>query len=213
MLAPQERQRLAAAPLGGREVPRGVGGACGRHQQFGATGCRPALALAAFDGDLDLRQRVPGEAGREQDGALGDKQLRLEDAEFVDEAVRVVEEGERRWDVAAREGRRRPLLPGVGVLQLLTGLGEQRLGPGVVLIRALDRTEGELHRRPVIVRARLPDGIAGAVQQRDRAVRVPQRLLVPTHRPQRPRPADQDATGVHPAAPAGGTGLHHLVQG
>ena len=111
---------------------------------------------------------------------------------LVEQRLGVVEVGERGGQVAAGMRGQPAFLARVRVLQLLAAFDPQRLDPGVVPVGPLDIAHGEVHRRPPVQGTRFPDQVAGAGQQVDGGLGVPQGLGVTAQDVEDARPADQD---------------------
>ena len=77
---------------------------------------------------VDLAQCIPGQAGREQDGALVDEQVGNEDTQLIEPVLGIAEVGERGGQVTTGMGGQPALLARGRVIRLLAALEPQVLG-------------------------------------------------------------------------------------
>jgi hypothetical protein len=192
LLPPEQPKGLVAAFLSQPEVACRGRGESGGVDQLGAPGRRAALPLDPGYRRIDVAQGITGQAGREQHRALVDEQLRVKDAELVEQRLGVVEVGERGGQVATGMCGQTAFLARVRILQLLTAFGPQRLDPGVVPVGPLDVAHGEVDRCSPVQGTCLPDQIAGAGEQADCGLGIPQGLGVTAQDVADGGPADQD---------------------
>jgi hypothetical protein len=179
----------------------------GGEQQLGQLGdVRPGPVVAP-DRLVSHADRLAGQPGRHQHGAPVDRDLRDGGRQPGVPGVRLVEEAQRRRDVAALERHVGPAVHRHRRLELLTGGREEALGHRQVVVRPRRLAQRDVDQEAVAARASLPHRVAAAAQQGDGPAQIGQRRLVPAQNAQQDRAAHQHPPGEHPGA-AG----HRLVE-
>ena len=195
LLTPEQPQGFGAAILRQAEVARRGGGHGRGIEQLGAPGRRAMLPLDRGHCRVDLAQRIPCQACRQQHCALVDEQVRFEDAQLVIQHLGMVEVGERSGEVPAGVRGQSAFLAGGCVVRLLAAFEPQRLHPSVVPVSPLDVAHSEVDRCLPVQGTRFPDQVARPGELANCGPGVPQGLGIAAQDVADSGPADQDPAG------------------
>ena len=172
-------------------------------QQLRLLGELAAGRLDIGDRLLGLRERVAGQAGREQHRAPVQVEVGQRDHQRRIAPGRIIQAAQSGGEIAQAEGDDGPVVHQVRGFQLIAGPGEQPLSRAKIIRRPPDAALGQVDQGPGGQRPARPRGVPGPAQRGHRLVQVAERLGVTAQGPQDDGPAlpdlgRADAAGLPP---------------